>query len=168
VGEDEEMIKKLLALDLSTVSTGYSFFVNGEYSESGTIIPAKKLSTTEKMNKIYQDVWHLFLTKNPDAMVVESPIFVQNHKTAITTGKLHGIILSICFEEKIKLNEMDNMKWKSHFFMGNLVKVTKDQIFTYCQKIFNPLVKTFDEADAICIGKAFVAEEKFRSLKKGV
>jgi uncharacterized protein YgbK (DUF1537 family) len=68
---------------------------------------------------------------------------------------------------KIELKEIHNLKWKSHFFTGKLTEVTKQQIFTYCQKIFKFTVDTFDEADAICIGKAFIAEEKFRNLKKG-
>ena len=177
---------RLLSIDLSTVGTGWAFFKNEKLENSDTIKATGGIE--EKLKIMYKGLDLLFQRWNPYMVVSEAPVFVKyqkRHKQCFLPGiepkpkyngnpdvfiklcKLHGVLLSFCFSREIELYEMQNLKWKSHFFDGNLTEVTKEQIFTFCQKIFNSDVQTFDEADAICIGKAFIAEEKFRNLKKG-
>ncbi len=170
-------MERLLSLDLSTVGTGWAFFQDEELKASGTI--KAKGDIQEKLKTMYKGLNLLFQRWNPYIVVSEAPAFVQYQKRQkqsflpglepepkyngnpdvfIKLCKLHGILLSICFDRELEFHEMPNLKWKSHFFRGKLTEVTKQQIFTYCQKIFKPAVDTFDEADAICIGKAFLAE----------
>lgn len=168
---------RLLSVDLSTVGTGWAFFKNEKIEASGTI---KAIGSIEKKLKtMYKGLDLLFQKWNPYMVVSEAPVFVKyqkRHKQYFLPGiepkpqyngnpevfiklcKLHGILLSICFNRELEFYEIQNLKWKSHFFNGNLTEVTKDQIFTYCQKIFKSTVDTFDEADAICLGEAFLAE----------
>ena len=170
-------MERLLSLDLSTVGTGWAFFKDEKLEASGTIKATGGIE--EKLKTMYKGLDLLFQRWYPDIVVSEAPVFVKyqkRHKQYFLPGiepkpkyngnpevfiklcKLHGVLLSFCFSREIEIHEMQNLKWKSHFFDGNLTGVTKDQIFTYCQKIFKSTVDTFDEADAICLGEAFLAE----------
>jgi Holliday junction resolvasome RuvABC endonuclease subunit len=158
-------MSKILSLDLSTVSTGWAYFEYDSLVKSGTI-QAKGKDLNKRLKSIYNDLSKLFLNYNPDKVVIEKPIFVQNHKTAITTGKLHGLLLSLNFDGDIVPEYLDNMQWKSHFFTGKLNKVTKEQIFLYVQNIIYTGVETEDEADAILLGKAFLSEQNIPTILK--
>ena len=158
-------MSKILSLDLSTVSTGWAYFEYDSLIKSGTI-QAKGKDLNKRLSIINDNLWNLFLNYNPDKVVIEKPIFVQNHQTAITTGKLHGLLLSLVFDYDISPEYIDNMTWKSHFFNGKLNKISKEQIFLYVRNIIHTGVETEDEADAILLGKAFISEQNIPEILK--
>ncbi len=152
---------KILALDLSTVSTGWSVYENEKLLVSGNI--SARGDIRKKLEVQYNGLWHLFLCYKPALVVVETPIYVQNHKTAITTGKLHGLLLSIAIEDKIEVIEVDNNTWKSRFFPGQKPnKIKKEQIFRYVKLFLYSNVKTQDEADSILLGHYWISKESFK------
>ena len=179
---------KTLSLDLSTVSTGWAYFEEDKLITSGTII-AKEKDPIKRIKTIFEGLYCLFLNYSPDQVVSEAPVYVQykkrdkrkneprfpfsdfekipeyqgNPKVFIKLCKLHGVLLSICFKYKVDLQEIDNLRWKSHYFNGNLTQVTKKQSFEYVKKILYSKVDSFDSADSILLGKAFLSEQRFKS-----
>ena len=148
------MIKKLIAIDLSTTSTGVAIFMNGEYYKSRTIIPDKKLCVINRIYHIYRELKKVI--DYPDMVVVEKALSLQNGDTTIKLAKLHGVLLSICMEQMVKLEEIDNQTWKKHVAGA---KADKKQTQDYIEKVYKIKTKTFDESDACGIGIGFLAEQ---------
>jgi Holliday junction resolvasome RuvABC endonuclease subunit len=152
------MTKKLIALDLSTISTGYAVFINGELESSGTIIPGKKLEVMNRIYVIYKELKNLI--DYPDVVVVEKALSLQNGDTTIKLAKLHGVLLSICMEQMVKLEEIDNQTWKKHIAGA---KASKEQTKDFLEKIRGIKTQTTDESDAIGVGMGWMAEEKYKN-----
>ncbi|HNR65169.1 MAG TPA: crossover junction endodeoxyribonuclease RuvC [Atribacterota bacterium] len=153
---------KLLSLDLSTTSTGYAVFRDNQLESSGTIALRIK-DWKERIKEIYQIVYHLILKeKHPYEVievVTEKPLSLQNGDTTIKLAKLHGLILSICFQEKIELYEIDNQTWKKHIAGA---KASKEQTKKHLEIFYQYKTETFDEADAIGVGLGWMAEQRLK------
>jgi Holliday junction resolvasome RuvABC endonuclease subunit len=145
------MIKKLIAIDLSTTSTGVAIFMNGEYYKSRTIIPDKKLCVINRIYHIYRELKKVI--DYPDMVVVEKALSLQNGDTTIKLAKLHGVLLSICMEQMVKLEEIDNKTVKSMILKGNS---TKEQIKDYLEKFYKIKTQNTDESDAVSVGLVWI------------
>lgn len=155
------MIKKLIAIDLSTASTGVAIFMNEEYYKSRTIIPDKKLCVIDRIYYIYRELKKII--DYPDMVVVEKALSLQNGDTTIKLAKLHGVLLSICMEQMVKLKEIDNQTWKKHVAGA---KADKKQTQDYIERIYKIKTETFDQSDAIGIGIGFLAEQNIPEALK--
>jgi len=161
--EGEEEMIKLIALDLSTTSTGFAIFENEKLRESGTIAP--KGDWKERIEKIYREINELIYenltsVKKSEAMiVVEKPLSLQNGDTIIKLAKLHGLILSLSFDLNIHLEEIDNQTWKKHIAGA---KASKEQTQDFLKRVRGIKTETTDEADAIGVGMGWMVEERCR------
>jgi Holliday junction resolvasome RuvABC endonuclease subunit len=153
---------KLIALDLSTTSTGFAIFENEELRESGTIAPKNK-DWKVRVKEIYQVIYHMILTEkypyNSLQVVTETPLSLQNGDTTIKLAKLHGLILSICFQEGVSLQEIDNQTWKKHIAGA---RATKFQTQDFLRRVRGIKTETTDESDAVGVGMGWMAEERYK------
>lgn len=155
---------KLIALDLSTTSTGFAIFENEELRESGTIAPKNK-DWKERVKIIYREILNMlgneYNLSNAVTIVAETPLSLQNGDTTIKLAKLHGLILSLSFDFGFNLYEIDNQTWKKHIAGA---KATKQQTQYFIEKTTGIKTETTDESDAIGVGMGWMAEERLKGL----
>lgn len=165
-------MSKLIALDLSTTSTGFAVFENEKLRESGTIAPKSK-NWKERVKEIYEHIHDLILTESCDIdcktcgkscerflkIVAETPLSLQNGDTTIKLAKLHGLLLSLSFDFNFPLEEIDNQTWKKHIAGA---KASKEQTQDFLKRVRGIKTETTDEADAIGVGMGWMVEERCR------
>lgn len=160
---------KIIAFDLSTVSTGFAIFKDNKLVQSGTFQVKEKYSIDAKLCLMGNRIGEL-LCKNLDTdfIVNESPVLVlkgrnkktgesysQNTKGIFSLGGIHGYLKVSCFRYGLSYKEMQNKKWKSHIAGGS---ASKEQTKDFLEKIYKIKTDTTDESDAVGIGIAFLAE----------
>jgi len=88
---------RVLGIDPGSQSTGYGVVDRDEAGLSvrafGTIKPSRRLPFYLKLSAIAVKVEETIAAHSPDEVVIESPFYAQNIKTAIALGQVRGAVL---------------------------------------------------------------------------
>lgn len=150
--ETQEQV--ILALDVSTTSTGYAIYVNDKLVRYGFFKPKEKdwLSRVRKMSEELQTLKSEF---NITTVVIEDTFFLKNIKTVKKLCLAQGILLGQLPEAN--LIQVFPNTWKKHFGLGK-GKATryeqKQTSISVAETMF--LIEhgiNDDEADAILMGR---------------
>lgn len=150
----ETQEQTVLALDVSTTSTGYALYVGDKLTQYGFIKPTGKDWLT-RVRKMADKVTELSRDFNIDTVVIEDTFFLKNIKT----------VKKLCLAQGILLGQLPNAEliqvfpntWKKHFGLGK-GKATRDEqkqtSISVAETMF--LIEygiNDDEADAILMGR---------------
>lgn len=149
---------KILALDQSTVSTGWAYFIDGELIRHG-VIPVKN------NDKIFPS-WLLMLAgiKNMmcelavDSVVLEDTIMQKSVTVLKELARLQGGIVGHCFANQIKTSYLYPTQWRKLIQLpqkkGMKRREIKELTMAYVKRTYQ-IAPSEDECDAICIGAAY-------------
>lgn len=148
-----------LSVDQSTRCTGYSWFVSGEYVESGIIDMTKsKLETNERSFEMAKAIWKLIKQYQPDYLILEDVQLQQNNaKTMLTLARLQGMILGYAEAHKVQTYLISPSQWRAQlcYKQGPKIKRAelKQQSLDYVKEHLG-LDLPEDQAESVCEGIA--------------
>ena len=147
-----------LGIDPGLATIGWAFLEEIGDGEArllgyGTIETSKKLTTSERLLEIEQDMVELIGEYQPSHIAIEMPFFGRSIKAAGGVLQAFGVINLVCYRElKILPVYLHQSSWKCHLGNG---KAKKDEVAEMIQLLFD--LKTLpidDSVDAIGIGYA--------------
>ncbi len=153
---------KVFALDSSTTTTGWAVFEDGDYARSGIIdLRRTKYNAEERINKMCTEMIDLIRKEKPDIIVIEK---VSVNRNLDTIRKLCRII-DVCFfytliVGTVRFHEYTPSEWRGVLGMQKKSvgrPMYKAMATEYVHKNFKEDAAE-DEADAICIGAAYISE----------
>lgn len=150
----EAQEQAILALDVSTTSTGYAVYVDDKLVRYGFIKPKEK-DWVDRVRKMSDEVVLLSQEFNITTVVIEDTFFLKNIKTVKKLCLAQGMLLGQL--PKANLIQVFPNTWKKHFGLGK-GKATRDEqkqtSISVAETLFlisNRL--NDDEADAILMGR---------------
>jgi crossover junction endodeoxyribonuclease RuvC len=88
---------RVLGIDPGSQSTGFGIIDDHEAGYKtiafGTIRPSRRLAFHLKLHTIGREIGRIIAEHSPDEVVIESPFYAQNIKTAIALGQVRGAVL---------------------------------------------------------------------------
>ncbi|ALJ56719.1 Crossover junction endodeoxyribonuclease RuvC [Candidatus Xiphinematobacter sp. Idaho Grape] len=108
-------METILAVDPSLRSTGYAILCRDTKVRClrfGTIRSTAALCLSRCLLSIHQNIAQLIMEYSPVSLAVEAIIFVQNHRTAINMGGVHGAVLLSAAEQGLPVHEYAPRKVK--------------------------------------------------------
>ena len=156
--KDTVGMSKVLSMDQSTRNSGYSYFENGKYIESGVVDMNKsKLDTYERSFEMAKALWKVIKKYNPDYLIIEDTQQQSNVKTVITLARLQGMIIGYAEAHGVKVHILLPSQWRAAlgYKQGPKVKRAelKQQSIDYVKEIYY-LNLPEDECEAIAEGVA--------------
>lgn len=150
---------RILGIDPGLATTGWAivdFNDNGDPTpvDYGALITKKGLAVSERIAEIYTDLHNLINKYKPEYAGVETLLFCNNAKTAISVGEARGVVLLVLEQNKIPLKEFTPLQVKSS--IAGYGKATKLQVQENVKMIcgLKQIPKPDDAADAIAIAIA--------------
>ena len=154
---------KILVLDQSTRCSGWAYFLNGEYVESGVVDMSKsKLETDERSFQMAKELWKIIRQYKPDELVIEQVQNQSNTKTVIILARLAGMLVGYAEAHGVKTHTVEPAKWRGalSYKQGPKVKRAelKQQSIDYVKEHLGVKMPE-DQAEAVCAG--FAAHKLF-------
>lgn len=162
----------ILGIDPGTATTGFGIIKKDKTKSGfgildfGVIATDKKLSDSERLVIMGEDIESLIKKYKPDALGIEKLFLTTNQKTVMTVSQARGVVLYISQNYKLPIFEFTPLQVKS--FICGYGKADKKQVQYVIQKTFNlkKVPKPDDAADALaialCAGFHFT---KFKTLR---
>lgn len=150
--ETQEQV--ILALDVSTTSTGYAIYVGDKLTKYGYVKPTGK-DWLVRVRKMADKVTELDEEYSTDIVVIEDTFFLKNIKTVKKLCLAQGILLGQL--PKANLIQVFPNTWKKHFGLGK-GKATRDEQKQTSISVAETMFLighgiNDDEADAILMGR---------------
>ena len=153
----------ILSLDISSTSTGYAIYQDGNLSDFGVIAPSGKVIS--RIEKIAQKIDELMQQYKPDVIYAEEPepAFVKNNidvyrKLTFTHGAI-AIVLNH-YNKEMKL--CTSSHWRKQVGIKTGRGITRAQLkpldIAKANELFNLKTQNDDIADAVLIGWAYIKE----------
>lgn len=154
---------KLISLDTSSSETGYAIFINAEYQSSGVLQSDKKLKNQPKMDDMCRRIIRLLKAEEPDIVVIERMSVGRNVRTARILSEIIGVVYGWCLShDGTYYEEMTPTQWRS--CLGFQSKLNREELKVASIQCANDKlgleIASDNEADAICIGLAYVEKWK--------
>lgn len=154
---------KLLALDCSTKATGFAVFSGKSLLGSG-VITASSTDLIKRIHKMVDTIQQLIKELDIDTITMEEviPDHAKNQNTFKALMYLQAAILIMLHDQfpAVKLEFTYPGSWRSTCGIktGRGVKreTLKEADIRFANETYNLAVKSDDEADAICIGHAYL------------
>lgn len=156
--EKDVMNMKILSFDQSTRCSGYAYFEDGQYIESGVVDMSKsKLETDKRSFEMAKELWKIIKKYKPDCLVIEDTQQQNNVKTVITLARLQGMIVGYAEAHGVKVHILLPSQWRAalSYTQGPKVKrqELKQQSADYVKENFG-LDLPEDQCEAIAEGVA--------------
>lgn len=149
---------RLVSLDQSTRCSGYAYFEDGKYIESGIVDMSKsKLETDKRSFEMAKELWKIIKKYKPDELVLENVQQQSNPATMIILARLAGMIIGYAEAHNVHVHILLPSQWRKALGYSQGAKVKrqelKQQSIDYVKENFG-FNATEDEAEAICEGIA--------------
>ena len=149
---------KVLSFDQSTRVSGYAYFEDGRYVESGVVDMSKsKLETYERSFEMAKALWRVVKQYSPDYLIIEDTQQQNNIKTVIILARLQGMIIGYAEAHGVKVHILLPSQWRAAlgYSQGPKVKRVelKQQSADYVKAKYGFELPE-DENEAICEGVA--------------
>ncbi len=149
---------KILALDQAVVTTGFAVFENNQLITKGTFKTKSTLPIEERLGNIWKSVNELRQEHEIDHIAFED---IQNQGNAETYKKLaycQAAIYLYCYFNEIPCSVLGPSHWRSLLgIKGRKREEQKKAAIEYVKDKYK-IECTSDEADAVCIGAAYLVE----------
>lgn len=152
---------RLISIDSSTKSTGYSLFINGKFHDKYRIDHSDVKDGQERLAEMMHDLNNIINDKNPDIVVWETPVVIRNPQTQRDLSMLAGAIMGKCVDKNIFYYQFRPTEWRKLVSDKNeklprkrneLKQWGKDKV----KELFGIEVENDDESDSILIGQAYI------------
>ncbi len=151
---------KIMSLDTSTRSTGWAVFANERFVKSGLINLTKNtMAASDRIDLMSQTIIDLLNKEKPDVIICERVSVTRNMKTVRELCRVVDICYCYALLNKCGFYEMSPPEWRGIIGMQR----RKGDRYTYKQMAINYAENEFkiknpgdDEADAVCIGAAYI------------
>lgn len=149
---------KVLSFDQSTRCSGYAYFEDGQYIESGVIDMSKSdLATDQRSFEMAKELWKIIKKYKPEHIILEDTQQQNNIKTVIILARLQGIVMGYAEAHGVKVHILLPSQWRAalSYTQGPKVKreELKKQSADYVKEKYG-LNLPEDENEAICEGIA--------------
>jgi hypothetical protein len=105
---------RLLALDISSHSTGYAIFIEGELINYGYLYEPHSKYVTERLNGMKCKIINLIKENHINCVAIED--IINLHVVALhVLSKAQGIILDFLFEDGIDVGIISVKEWKTKY-----------------------------------------------------
>ena len=131
-------MNKVLSFDVSSVSTGYSFFADGKLEECGVIKIDASRNKQEKLYLFGLNVRALLKLYKPDVVVVEETYLKNVRTLKILTGFVTVVEVE-CYKIDIIPEFLSTMKVRSHFGLKS-----KEEVFDYVKDKYKVKLRNYD------------------------
>lgn len=153
----------IIALDESTVSTGYAIFKDNKLVDYGAITQKSK-NVLERVNNIINEIETLIDKYNPNDMVIENIQITMSAPTAKALMGLQFMIELLAYKKNIKCTSFRTAHWRKVMGFSNSPKLSRQQkkqeTLDYVKNKYNVTENIDDIADAISIGECFIKENE--------
>ena len=147
-------MSKILAFDQSSKLSGYSLFIDNQYSCSGVIDKHSITDPDVRIGEMGVAICKKINEFKPDSVVIEGVQAQAGVSTVILLSRLQGFILGWCYVHHIDVHIIGPSQWRSelHIKQGAGVKRAelKAQSIQYVKDTYG-IDATEDECEAICI-----------------
>lgn len=143
----------ILGIDPGTALTGYGLIEkqtdNLKIIDYGCIETKPDFSTSERLNKLDQELAGLIKKYKPNRMAVEDIFFFKNLKTAVKVSQARGVILARAAQMKIPISEYTPLQIKQA--VACYGRAEKSQVQKMVKILLNlkEIPKPDDAADAL-------------------
>lgn len=148
---------KILSFDQSTTCSGWAYYIDGQYIDSGAISKDGK-DTDRRVTEMGLAICRKIKEFQPSLVVLEDIQNQSSVKTVIHLARLQGCIMLYCASKKIEFKILHPTEWRSvlSYKQGPRVKRNelKQQSRDYVKDILGLSVESEDQNEAICIGVA--------------
>lgn len=149
---------KLLSLDTSSSCSGWSIFLNGEYSKSGVFNLKKIKSSDERFKEMCTILLYTLNTEQPDIVGIEMTVVTRNAAVQRLLTMILGVVYGWCVIHNVEFIMLRPTEWRALISSekkgrkrDELKKWSMDKVKTLFGKDVSD-----DEADAILIGQAII------------
>lgn len=154
---------KIVSLDQASSLTGVAVFDNGNLIKYDLIDLHKIKNQEERFERMITSISNYIQNESPDFVVFEDISLQTNVSTLVLLARIQGAIIQTCVDCNIQYKLYKPSSWRKvhKFNMGRNIKrpELKQQAKEYILKNYNLDLK-IDQCEAICIGKAFLIENK--------
>lgn len=149
---------RVLALDQASHKTGWSIFDGARLIRYG-VYEATERDEIERFHAIKEWVASMIENWKPDIIGIEGIQYQQQMgvTTFQTLARLQGILMDLCFEQKIHYVICPTNTWRAHCGVKGRARADKKRSMQLLVKDWFDISISDDEADAIGIGK-YVAD----------
>lgn len=119
--------KIIFGIDASSTHIGIAVF-RDESIEALVKIEMKQKEMHQRMKDLRLKIDVLIHHYNPEFVMIESPIMVQNPLTTKNLSYIAGIIIATCLDFNVDVEEVSPMTWKSWLGYKRLTKKIKEEI----------------------------------------
>lgn len=149
---------RVLSFDQSTRVSGWAYFEDGQYVESGAIDMSKsKLETDKRSFEMAKEIWKIIKKYKPQELIVENVQQQSSPSTVIILARLAGMIIGYAEAHNVHVHILLPSQWRKALGYSQGAKVKrqelKQQSIDYVKNNFG-LDLSEDECEAICINKA--------------
>ncbi len=147
---------RILGIDPGVATTGWAIIDFDDDSKPtpvdyGAILTAKDIELSQRLEEIYNDLNELIQKFKPEYAGVETLLFCNNAKTAISVGEARGVVLLTLQQNNIPLTEFTPLQVKNS--ITGYGKANKKQVQESVKILCNldKIPQPDDAADAIAI-----------------
>lgn len=149
---------RILSFDQSTRCSGYAFFEDAKYMQSGIIDMRKsKLETEERSFMMAKEIWKIINKYKPQFIILEGVQQQSNPSTMIILARLAGMIIGYAEAHNVHTYILLPSQWRKVLGYSQGAKVKrqelKQQSINHVKEMYG-LELSEDECEAICINEA--------------
>lgn len=145
---------RILSIDPGIERVGFAICEEKKIISSGTITTSSNKKITERIGVIYNQLSQIVDQYQPKKIIIEKLYFFKNKKTIIEVSYIHGIIILLAFNKKIKIDFLTPLQIKEAI-TGN-GRADKKAIQKMLAIEFGTKKTIYDdESDAIACGLAY-------------
>lgn len=151
-------IKRVLALDQATHTTGWSIFDGDKLVNYGTF-NTEMTDETARINAIKNWMLSMINNWNPDCVAIEGIQFQEEssgQKMSVTVfqglARLQGVLMETCYSIKLEFIICPTNTWRNHCGVKGRYRADKKRSMQQIAKNKYDISVSDDEADAIGIG----------------
>lgn len=154
---------RILALDQSSHTTGYSIYDDDELISYG-IYSTNKSQLNDRMKDTCDWLNSMIYTWKPDEVVLEETLYnanfekekenaIRNHDVFRMLTQVMGALMITILRTNCKLTIVKIATWRHHVGVKGRTRVDQKRSAQFLVKKWYDISVTDDESDAICIGK---------------
>ncbi|KUK77888.1 MAG: Holliday junction resolvase [candidate division WS6 bacterium 34_10] len=150
---------RILGIDPGLAIVGWAIVdfdkdLNPTPVDYGAIITDKELNISTRLKEIYEDMHEIVEKFEPEACGVETLLFYNNAKTAISVGEARGVVLLVLEEYGLPIHDFTPLQVKDA--VTGYGKADKKQVQENVKRFCNleSIPKPDDAADALAVAIA--------------
>ena len=153
---------KILSLDTSSVKTGWSYFFDGKYIESGTIDLSKIKDLDVRIKTMILSIGEVIDKFEPNHVVIEDIVVERNWHTFKVLAIIVGAVYGLCVNKNISYSSLSPTQWRNIIDSGTKPR-KRDELKIWGKDKVKMLINidmNDDQADAVLIGYSYLKERE--------